>query len=152
VSGAFTETPIRSGGRFSTSSTARSGRPAITDSSSAQSATVVASGPFSAMSNHEPLPNSAGTVPNPGLMPARPVHAAGIRMEPIPSLPCAAATMPADTAAALPPDEPPGLRLGSQGLRVMPAGESVVANMHSSGTLVSPTTIAPAARSLRTTS
>ena len=61
-------------------------------------------------------------------------------------------TVPAATAAAEPPDEPPGVRAGSHGLRVMPNAESVVPNTHSSGTRVSPTTTAPAARSRRTTS
>ena len=60
--------------------------------------------------------------------------------------------MPAATAAALPPDEPPGVRAVSHGLRVMASASSVVGKMHSSGTRVSPTTIAPAPRSLRTTS
>src|SRR6185437_14826072 len=127
------------------------GRPASTDSINAQSATVVASGPFSAISNHEPLPSSAGTRPSPGLIPTKPAQAAGIRIEPIPSLACASGTRPADTAAALPPDEPPGVRVRSHGLRVMLSGESVLAKMHSSGTLVRPTTTAPAARSRRTT-
>ena len=37
------------------------------------------------------------------------MHAeAGIRMEPPPSLACASGTMPEATAAAAPPDDPPG--------------------------------------------
>ena len=135
----------RSAARPGRPTSASSGRPASTDSISAQSATVVASGPFSAMSNHEPLPRSAGTTPSPGLMPTRPQHAAGMRIEPMPSLPCATATMPAATAAAAPPDEPPGVRSRSHGLRVMPKVESVAPKTHSSGTRVSPTTTAPAA-------
>ena len=43
-----------------------------------------------------------------------------MRTEPPPSLPCAAGTMPAATAAPAPPEEPPGVRSGSQGLRVGP--------------------------------
>ena len=44
----------------------------------------------------------------------------------MPSLPCATGTVPEATAAADPPDEPPGERSRSQGLRVMPYVESVV--------------------------
>ena len=67
-------------------------------------------------------------------------------------MPCATDTMPAATAAAAPPDEPPGVCLRSHGLRVTPNGESVVPNTHSSGVRVRPTTTAPAARNRRTTS
>ena len=77
-------------------------------------------------------------------MPTSPQQAAGMRIEPMPSLPCATGTMPAATAAADPPDEPPGVRAGSHGLRVMPKVESVVPKTHSSGTRVMPTTTAPA--------
>ena len=43
-----------------------------------------------------------------------------MRIEPPPSLPCATGTMPAATAAAAPPEEPPGVRSRSHGLRVGP--------------------------------
>ena len=85
-------------------------------------------------------------------MPTRPQQAAGIRIDPIPSLPCAATIMPAATAAAAPPDEPPGVRSRSHGLRVMPKLESVAPKTHSSGTVVRPTTTAPARRNRRTIS
>ena len=54
-------------------------------------------------------PNSGArdTRPRDGLSPTSPQHAAGMRIEPPPSLACAAATMPAATAAAEPPLEPP---------------------------------------------
>ena len=104
------------------------------------------------MSNHDPSPSSDGTRPLPGLSPTSPQHAAGMRIEPMPSLPCATATMPEATAAAEPPDDPPGVRLRFHGLRVTPNLESVAPKTHSSGTRVKPTTTAPAARSLRTTS
>ena len=58
--------------------------------------------------------------PRVGLSPTSPVHDAGIRIEPAPSLPCAAGTMPEATAAADPPDEPPTVRSSAQGLRVGP--------------------------------
>ena len=48
-------------------------------------------------------------------MPVMPVKLAGWRMEPPVSVPVAAGTRPAATAAALPPEEPPGTRLKSQG-------------------------------------
>ena len=67
-----------------------------------------------------------GIVPAEGLNPTRPQHAAGIRIEPAPSLAVARPTMPAATAAAEPPEEPPGVRQRSQGLRVAPvAADSV---------------------------
>ena len=69
----------------------------------------------------------------------------------MPSAPWAMGTMPAATAAALPPEDPPAVLSGFHGLRVMAAGESVLPQMHSSGTAVTPTTTAPAARSLVTT-
>ena len=55
----------------------------------------------------------AGTSPRPGFSPTRPQAAAGMRTEPPPSLPGAKGTSPAATAAALPPEEPPELRLGA---------------------------------------
>ena len=84
-------------------------------------------------------------------MPTSPQHAAGMRTLPMPSLPWATGTIPAATAAADPPLEPPGVRARSQGLRVMPCTESVAPKTHSSGTRVSPTTTPPAARIRATT-
>ena len=55
-----------------------------------------------------------------GLRPTSPHMAAGMRMEPPPSLALAAGTMPEATAAAAPPEDPPGLWSGFQGLRVGP--------------------------------
>ncbi|MNL32327.1 hypothetical protein D3C87_1541720 [compost metagenome] len=68
-------------------------------------------------------------------------------MEPPPSLPCAKGTMPAATAAAAPPLEPPVERVGSQGLRVGPPlrAASVVGAMQNSGTVVRANGIRPAA-------
>lgn len=117
----------------------------------AASATVVASTPFSATPNQELDPSWAGTTPRPGLMPNSRQQAAGTRIEPIPSAPCAIGTIPDATATALPPEEPPGVRSVFQGLRVITPGESVLPQMQSSGTVVIPTTMAPAARSLATT-
>ena len=41
-------------------------------------------------------------------------------MEPPPSLPVAIGSSPPETAAAVPPDDPPGVRVGSQGFLVVP--------------------------------
>ena len=69
-----------------------------------------------------------------------------MRIEPPPSEPSAPATIPAATAAALPPLDPPVLRCGSHGLRVAPHVCDSVSCGHraSSGMFVWPTTIAPA--------
>ncbi len=68
-------------------------------------------------------------------------------MEPPPSLACAIGIMPAATAAAAPPDEPPVVRVGSHGLRAAPNRRgSVVATIPNSGRFVVPTMIAPASR------
>ena len=70
-----------------------------------------------------------------------------------PSEPIAAVTKPAATAAALPPEEPPGVCSRDHGLRVWPkAGPLVNGHCPSSHVLVLPTMTAPAARSRRTTS
>ena len=78
-----------------------------------------------------------------------------MRIEPPPSLPWAAGTIPEATAAAEPPLEPPAERRGSQGLRVGPKRlGSVVAEAPSSGVFVRPMKTSPAARrrSTRTSS
>ncbi len=80
-----------------------------------------------------------------GFRPTRPQHAAGIRIEPPPSLPCATGTMPAATAAAAPPEEPPGVRSRSHGLRVGPNSRaSLVGRIPYSGSVVVPTMTKPA--------
>ena len=58
--------------------------------------------------------------PRAGLRPTRPQHAAGMRIEPPPSLAWAIGTMPDATAAAEPPEEPPVVRAVSHGLRAAP--------------------------------
>jgi hypothetical protein len=50
-------------------------------------------------------------------MPVMPQKLAGWRIEPPVSVPVAAGARRAATATALPPDEPPGTRAVSQGLR-----------------------------------
>src|ERR671913_1257950 len=79
-------------------------------------------------------------------MPTTPHSDAGWRIEPPVSLPRLTLAKPAATAAALPPLDPPGTRVGSWGLRVGPNAEfSVLEPMANSSRLVLPTTTAPAA-------
>jgi hypothetical protein len=66
-------------------------------------------------------PNGALLIrPRLGLMPNSPLMLAGMRMEPPPSLPCANGTIPAATATAAPPLDPPASRDGSHGQRAGP--------------------------------
>ena len=77
---------------------------------------------------------------------------AGWRMEPPVSVPIPSVACPAATAAADPPLEPPGTRLGSHGLQVGPKPEfSVEDPMANSSMLVLPRTTTPARRSRVTT-
>ena len=86
------------------------------------------------------------------LSPTRPQQAAGMRIEPPPSEPWAIGTIPAATAAAAPPEDPPGVRPVSQGLRVGPCRRgSVTGRIPNSGRFVLPTTTKPASRMRRTT-
>ncbi|MNL38734.1 hypothetical protein D3C87_1609690 [compost metagenome] len=85
-------------------------------------------------------------------MPTMPQKAAGWRMEPPVSLPVASGTMPAATAAAEPPDEPPGTVPTSQGLRVFLKAEfSVEDPMANSSMLALPREMRPASRIRATT-
>src|SRR4029453_9460843 len=81
-----------------------------------------------------------------------PHRAAGWRIDPPVSVPIPSGAWPAATAAADPPLEPPGTRVGSQGLRVVPNPEfSVEEPMANSSMLVLPRITTPASRSRRTT-
>jgi hypothetical protein len=72
---------------------------------------------------------------------------AGTRIEPPPSLAWAAGTIPAATATAAPPEEPPAERDRCQGFRVAPKrADSVVVVMPSSGVAVLPKMTRPARR------
>jgi hypothetical protein len=98
------------------------------------------------------LAGQAGTRPNVALRPGSPQNAQGIRIEPPPSVPSARGTMPAASAAALPPLEPPGVLEGSQGLRVTPVSRlSVTPFQPSSGVVVLPGRMAPERRRAATT-
>jgi len=107
----------------------RGGRPSgdtIASSSIAASATVRAIGPPTERPPRLARPDCEGTRPRDGLRPTRPVAAAGMRIDPPPSLPGATGRRPAATAAAAPPLEPPAPSPVDQGLRVTgPASGSV---------------------------
>lgn len=60
------------------------------------------------------------TIPQVGLWLNTPQKLAGTRSEPPMSEPISSGVTPAARAAAAPPDEPPGVRVGSHGLLVTP--------------------------------
>ena len=94
-------------------------RPASTSSAAAVSATVRLSTPSTARKLS--LASGRGEIRwRWGLRPTRPQHAAGMRVEPPPSVAWAIGTIPAATAAPEPPDDPPDVRARSHGLRVAP--------------------------------
>src|SRR5438094_754341 len=79
--------------------------------------------------------------------PNRPQYDDGIRIEPPPSPPVPMGTRPPATAAAVPPDDPPGVRSRSHGLRVVPLSlVDVWPTNPNSLAVVSPTSTAPAPR------
>src|SRR5437764_8687837 len=81
-----------------------------------------------------------------------PHSAAGCRIEPPVSVPMAHGASPAATAAALPPEEPPGTRVRSHGFSTGPNPEfSFEEPMANSSWLVLPSSGAPASRRLATT-
>lgn len=113
----------------------------------AASSTLMVCGPRCAT-----VPNGdsgqAGTRPKLGFKPKVPHSAAGLRIEPAPSVPMAIGAMPAATAAAAPPEEPPVVLAAFQGLRVRPVSGELVSHLQpNSGVAVLPTITAPAARS-----
>jgi hypothetical protein len=83
-----------------------------------------------------------------GFRPTRPLHDAGMRIEPPPSLAWATGAMPAATAAPAPPEEPPGVWSVFQGLRVAPKRSDSVHEMApNSGVAVLPIRTNPASSS-----
>ena len=81
----------------------------------------------------------------------RPEKLPGIRTDPPASVPMAALPIPAASAAADPPLDPPGVTERSHGLRVMPlSGLSLTPFQPNSGMVVLPMTIAPASRARAT--
>src|SRR5579872_275126 len=84
-----------------------------------------------------PISGPSELRPRVGFSPTKPQQAAGMRMEPPPSLAWATGTTPAATAAAEPPEEPPGVRFTSQGFLAGPYSlDSVTGGKPNSGTLV----------------
>jgi hypothetical protein len=84
-------------------------------------------------------------------MPDSPQQADGRRIDPPPSEPVARGTMPAASAAADPPEEPPGPWARLNGLAVGPnSALDVLDDQANSGMFVLPTTTHPAARSRAT--
>src|SRR3954468_21299829 len=94
----------------------------MTLSISAASLTLRAIGPVCASDAQDggKNPGARGTRPKVGFRPNTPQKAEGTRIEPTPSVPSASGPPPAAPAAAAPPLEPPAVRDGSQGLRVIP--------------------------------
>src|ERR1700734_3233049 len=86
-------------------------------SSSAASATVRASGPSVDSPTRSGMSGPPEMRPRDGLIPNSPQTLDGIRIDPPPSLPCAAGARPAATAAPAPPLDPPADLLRSQGAR-----------------------------------
>ncbi|MNE98017.1 hypothetical protein D3C80_1964640 [compost metagenome] len=93
-------------------------------------------------------------------MPVMPQNDAGWRIEPPVSVPVTAGARRAATATALPPDEPPGMRSVSQGLRTgaeasKPTGNTAEFSLDepiaNSSQLSLPSVTAPASASLVTT-
>src|SRR5512147_3322439 len=75
-----------------------------------------------------------------------------MRNEPLRSEPSSSDTNPAASAAALPPDEPPGVRLTSHGLLVVPyTGFELCQSASCIARFVLPRMIAPAASRRETT-
>src|SRR5215212_2436505 len=86
------------------------------------------------------------TVPYVGRRPTTPQRAAGCLIEPPVSEPSAQGASPAATAAAEPPELPPGTRVGSHGLRAGPYAEfSVDEPIANSSMFVLPSVGKPAA-------
>jgi hypothetical protein len=123
----------------------------MASSTAAESRTDRVTTPWMVLPIHESPPSGpSDTRARLGFKPTRPQLAAGTRMDPPPSLPWPTATKPAATAAAEPPDDPPVEWSTAQGLRAGPhASDSVVIVVPSSGTLVRPTAMKPAARNFR---
>ena len=89
-------------------------------SKAATSGTVRAIGPATSCGGLTGRMPDGETLPHVGRRPVMPVSAAGMRIEDPVSVPTAHHAMPAATATAEPPLEPPGMRSMSHGLRQLP--------------------------------
>src|SRR5918993_4266288 len=94
------------------------------------SSTVRAIGPTVSRDHESGKTPPASSCPYAGLKPVTPHAAAGMRILPPVAEPIAPRHAPAATAAAEPPELPPGIRLGFHGLRagglIVPAANSCV--------------------------
>src|SRR5574340_1687966 len=99
---------------------ARNGSPDLTAKACAASATLAAIGPTWSRLVDSGCTPSRGTASKVGLKPTTPQHDAGMRIDPAVSVPTAIGTIPAATAAAEPPLDPPGSRSGAHGLTTAP--------------------------------
>src|SRR6478735_10623379 len=98
----------------------------MTSYTSALSRTERVSGPTVPSDHHRCGCGAVVTRPRCGFRPKSPQLALGIRIEPPPSPPMPTGTIPDETAAAVPPLDPPGVWSGFQGLRVMPYASDYV--------------------------
>ena len=118
----------------------------MASSSAALSRTLhVTAWPTEAPPQPSPASGPIGLRARVGLRPKSPQHDAGMRIEPPPSVAWAIGSMPAATAAAAPPLEPPALWSSFHGLRVGPNRRGSVDGARPiSGVLVLPATTSPA--------
>ena len=82
--------------------------------------TLFAIGPMTSRVGTRGTVPPAGTSPSDGLRPTRPLKSEGMRIEPPVSPPMPNMARFAPIAAPVPELEPPGVRLGSYGLRTGP--------------------------------
>src|SRR3954454_17568424 len=123
----------------------------MTCSRTTASATVAVIGPSVKKNIESSGIGHVGMVPSVGLRPNTPHIDDGAVMDPAESVPVAAVTRPAATAAAEPPLDPRVLSDGSQGLRASGASRFFVSPSNpNAGVLVLPTITAPAARNRAT--
>ena len=123
-----------------------SSRPLMIPYSSALSRTVFVTGPTWSSDEAKATMPKRETVPYVGRSPTLPQSDDGCLIEPPVSEPSAHGAIPADTAAAEPPPEPPGTRVGSHGFLLGPNAEfSVEDPMANSSVFVLPSSCRPAA-------
>src|SRR5512132_4547891 len=123
---------------------------ASTSRAAAVSATVRVSTPLVA----RPSTSTATLVTKPrvGFRPTRPLHDAGMRIDPAPSPPWAIGAIAAATATPAPLDDPPGVRSGFHGFREMPnVSLSVKGTAPNSDVVVLPSRTKPASTNRCTT-
>src|SRR5512139_1368868 len=124
----------------------------MSDRVSAASGTVRAIGPPWSREDAKAIIPYRETRPYVGFTPTTPQREAGWRIDPPVSVPTPAKHSPAATAAAVPPDEPPGIRSVAQGFRVGPKCDvSVEDPIANSSMFCLPRRTAPAARTFSAT-